>query len=112
MPELYRIADTFALCSLFEMMPISLIEATASGLPCAVNRHPIFEWMTGSGGVRIDMAAPGELAKTLAVLLDDAELREQLGAAAREHCSANFSRDAVVDQMLGYYRQVMGDRCA
>ncbi|QJW98059.1 glycosyltransferase family 4 protein [Frigoriglobus tundricola] len=49
MPDLYRAADVFVLCSLFEMMPIALIEATASGLPCVVNGHPILEWMTGPG---------------------------------------------------------------
>lgn len=108
MPELYRLADAFALCSLFEMMPIALIEATTSGLPCVVNRHPILEWMTGPGGAAIDMGAPGELAKTLGALLTDANRRKRLGAAAREHCRENFSRDAVVDRILSYYQQVVG----
>lgn len=108
MPELYRAADAFVLCSLFEMMPIALIEAAASGLPCVVNRHPILEWMTGPGGVRIDMSAPGELARALAALFADPRRHGELGRAAREHCSRNFSRDAVVDQILGYYRRVLG----
>ncbi len=108
MPELYRTADVFALCSLFEMMPIALIEATASGLPCVVNAHPILEWMTGPGGVRVDMAAPGELSTALATLLTDPDRRQTLGRAAREHCLANFSRDAVVNQILDYYRRVLG----
>lgn len=108
MSELYRTADVFTLCSLFEMMPIALIEATASGLPCVVNRHPILEWMTGPGGVPIDMAAPGELAGALTSLLADASRRKQLGESARQHCLANFSRDAVVDQILSYYQRVTG----
>ncbi|HUR53681.1 MAG TPA: glycosyltransferase, partial [Gemmataceae bacterium] len=99
-------ADVFALCSLFEMMPIALIEATASGLPCVVNRHPVLEWMTGPGGVQVDMAAGRELAAALGGLLADAGRRAGLGRAAREHCVANFSRDAVVDRILAYYRQV------
>lgn len=107
MPDLYRAADVFALCSLFEMMPIALIEATASGLPCVVNRHPILEWMTGAGGVPIDMAASGELADKLGELARDAGRRAALGQAAREHCVANFSRDAVVGQILSYYQCVM-----
>jgi 1,2-diacylglycerol 3-alpha-glucosyltransferase len=108
MPELYRAADLFALCSLFEMMPIALIEAAASGLPCVVNRHPILEWMTGPGGAPIDMAAPGGLATTVAVLLTDTTRRLELGRAARAHCLANFSCDAVVKQILSYYQSVMG----
>jgi glycosyltransferase involved in cell wall biosynthesis len=47
MPELYRAMDVFVLTSLFEMMPIALLEALASGLPCLVNRHPVLEWMVG-----------------------------------------------------------------
>jgi glycosyltransferase involved in cell wall biosynthesis len=89
------------------MMPIALIEATASGLPCVVHEHPILEWMTGRGGVRIDMAAPGQLSAALAGLLR-AGSRTDLGRAAREHCVENFSRDAVVDKILDYYRRVLG----
>lgn len=112
MPELYRAADAFALCSLFEMMPIALIEAAASGLPCVVNRHPVVEWMTGPGGVRVDMAAPGALADALAGLLAGRDRRLGTGAAARDHCLANFSRDAVVDRILEYYQEVTARRPA
>jgi len=50
------------LCSLKEMMPIALLEAIASGLPCIVNRHPVLEWITGPGGEAIDMTQTGALA--------------------------------------------------
>ncbi len=108
MPELYRTADAFTLCSLFEMMPIALIEAIASGLPCVVNKHPILEWMTGPGGLTIDMAAPGSLAASLLDLFRHPDRCVELGQTARKHCLANFSQDAVVGQILDYYRQVMG----
>ena len=48
MPDLYRAMDVFVLASLFEMMPIALLEALASGLPCLVNQHPVLEWMIGA----------------------------------------------------------------
>lgn len=107
MPELYRAADLFTLCSRFEMMPIALIEAAASGLPCVVHDHPIMEWMTGPGGVRLDMAAPGQLASELAELLRAPDHRARLGAAARDHCVRHFSKDVVVDQLVSYYHQTM-----
>jgi len=47
MPDLLRSMDVFVLTSLFEMMPIALLEALATGLPCVVNAHPVLEWMTG-----------------------------------------------------------------
>jgi glycosyltransferase involved in cell wall biosynthesis len=108
MADLYRAADVFTLCSAFEMMPIALVEATASGLPCAVHRHPVFEWMTGPGGVPVDMTVPGGLATALRGLLTDPGRRGEWGRAARGHCLANFSRDAVVDRIQAYYRQVAG----
>jgi glycosyltransferase involved in cell wall biosynthesis len=107
MPSLYRLADLFVLCSSKEMMPIALLEATASGLPCLVNRHPVLQWMTGAGGEAIDMAVPGALAAALQNLLREAERRGQLGARARQHCVEHFSRDRVVDQILDYYRFVL-----
>jgi glycosyltransferase involved in cell wall biosynthesis len=109
MPELYRAADLFVLCSLKEMMPIALLEAAASGLPCLVHQHPIMQWMVGPGGEAIDMEQPGSLAAALARLASDHERRVRLGVQAREHCVENFSRDRVVDQILEYYDFVMRD---
>jgi glycosyltransferase involved in cell wall biosynthesis len=108
MPDLYRAANVSCLGSLLEMMPIALLEATASGLPCLVNRQPVMEWMIGPGGEAIDMAATGALAAALERLLRARPERERLGEQAREHCVANFSRGAVVDQILRYYDVVAG----
>ncbi len=109
MPELYRLADVFVLCSLAEMMPIALVEATGSGLPCLVHTHPVMEWMVGEGGEAVDMSVPGALAAALGRMLADGELRQRLGAAVRSHCVENFSRDKVVRRILDYYRFVLGD---
>lgn len=107
MADLYRSADLFVLCSLKEMMPIALLEATGSGLPCLVHRHPIMEWIVGPGGEAIDMAAEGVLAGAVARLADNRSRRLEVGQEARRHCVANFSRDRVVDQILDYYRFVL-----
>jgi glycosyltransferase involved in cell wall biosynthesis len=106
MPHLYRAADLFTLGSLKEMMPIALLEATASGLPCVVNRHPVMEWMIGPGGAAIDIAADGALAREIERLAADCAGRTELGRLAREHCVANFGKAAVVNRILEYYGQV------
>ncbi len=103
MADLYRLADAFVLCSLREMMPIALLEATASGVPCLVNRHPIMEWMVGPGGRAIDMASRGALSAALLDLGTDPAARAELGVGARRHCLTQFSRDRVMEQILAYY---------
>lgn len=109
MPELYQAADIFVLPSLFEMMPIALLEAVASGLPCVAHPHPVLDWMTGPGGVPTDMSRIGELAGRLAQLVDDNGYREITGRRAREH-SARFGKRSVVPQIQQYYHFVAGDR--
>jgi glycosyltransferase involved in cell wall biosynthesis len=108
MPELYRIADIFVLCSLKEMMPVALVEATASGLPCVVHRNPVCEWIVGPSGEAIDMAEPGALVAALRTLFHDPNRRRICGERARQHCLESFSQDRVVNQIVDYYRFVQG----
>jgi D-inositol-3-phosphate glycosyltransferase len=108
MAELYRSADAFALCSLKEMMPIALLEAIASGLPCIVNRHPVLAWMSGPGGEAIDMAATGALAGAVDRLLSERSRRHAMAEGGRAHCEANFSVERVVNDICDYYRYVLG----
>lgn len=107
MPSLYHLADVFTLCSLKEMMPIALLEATASGLPCLTHPHPVMQWMSGPGGEAVDMQSSGALATSLTTLIDDDARRVEMGIAAREHCLKNFGCDAIVAQILEYYKQVL-----
>jgi glycosyltransferase involved in cell wall biosynthesis len=106
-PELYRAADAFTLCSLKEMMPIALLEAIASGLPAVVNRHPVLEWIAGPGGQAIEMAQPGALATAVDSLFADRPTRETFAAASRQHCQQNFDVQPVVDEICKYYRSVL-----
>ena len=107
MADLYRAADLFTLGSLKEMMPIALLEGTASGLPCVVHQHPVMAWMIGPGGAAADLSHKGGWAEIVAPLLQDQQRRQELGQLAREHCLQNFSRDRVVDQILDYYDVVL-----
>lgn len=109
MPQLYSAADVFVLASLKEMMPIAVLEAMASGVPCLVNRHPVLQWMVGPGGEAADMAVKGELARAMEGILVDPARRRQLGQRAREHCVEAFGKEPVVDRIVAYYRSVAGD---
>ena len=106
MPDLYRAANLFVLCSLKEMLANALLEALASGLPCLMHREPVAQWAIGAGGVTIDMTAPGELAATVTAYLNDS-LRRQAAAEARRKALACFATDVVLEQQVAMYRNVL-----
>ncbi|MFO7957703.1 MAG: glycosyltransferase family 4 protein [Candidatus Brocadiia bacterium] len=106
MPRIYRTADVFALCSLKEMMPIALLEATAAGLPALVSTHPVVGWMAGPGGRQVEMDRPGALAEALEEFTDP-DRRREVGRAARRHAVENFGKEAIVKQYLEMYRDVV-----
>jgi glycosyltransferase involved in cell wall biosynthesis len=104
MPDLYRCMDVFVLTSLFEMMPIAVLESLASGVPVVANQHPVLEWMVGDGGVNTDMRDEGGLVACLSSIGE--EWIVQKGRAARERAIASFSRESVVGAYIEYYSQV------
>jgi len=108
--ELYRAADVFVLSSLFEMMPIALIEAAASGLPCMVHPEPTLAWIAGAGGVPTRMDDVDAFVASLDRLLRDQGERARIGSAARAHATAEFAADVIVERIVEYYGVVMADR--
>lgn len=110
MPEFYRALDGFVHAALFEMMPIALLEALACGVPVLHHDHPVMNWMTGAGGLAIDMADDHALARTLATLSADQAKLQTMRRAARERAVNEFSTETVVTRILEYYREVVGGR--
>jgi glycosyltransferase involved in cell wall biosynthesis len=95
--DLYRGLDVFALSSDTEQMPLSVIEAMATGLPIA---------STAVGDVAAMLAAENRpfvtrldeqaLGAAMAALTRDPALRARLGAANRARAEAEFGQAAMV----------------
>ncbi len=93
----YRRLDVFALSSDTEQMPLSVIEAMASGLPVAA---------TGVGDVPAMLATENQgfvtatddaaLAQAMLGLARDPERREKIGVANRAKAEAEFGEAAMV----------------
>lgn len=109
MPEIYAAADIFTLCSIKEMMPIALLEALSSGLPCICNRYPVLEWMVGAGGTCKDLSHEGVLASAIIDYFDEKK-RKEVGDLARAQAVNNFSKEIVANQMMKMYEDVINDK--
>ncbi|QDT55750.1 D-inositol 3-phosphate glycosyltransferase [Caulifigura coniformis] len=108
MPLLHRAADVHVMCSLMEVMGISILESMASGVANVGHQWGSVEWVIGPTGRIVDMEKPGALASTLRAL--NLETCRELGQEARRRVLDLFSVEAVVDQMLGMYDDVLKTR--
>lgn len=103
--------DIYALPSLWESLPIGLLEAMAAGLPVVAAdvggvREAVTHEQTGLLHPRGDVAA---LSEALERLLLDADLRARMGAAGRARQEALFSLDTMLDGIeRAYVRALEG----
>jgi glycosyltransferase involved in cell wall biosynthesis len=96
--------DIFFQPSLWEAMSIAVLEAMAAGVPVVASRvgeNPhIIEH--GKDGLLIEPRDVEGMASALTTLVDDASLRRELGAAARD----KVSRQYTVSHMTRAYEQI------
>jgi glycosyltransferase involved in cell wall biosynthesis/SAM-dependent methyltransferase len=110
LPERFRAADVFVLPSLTEGHPKALLEAMASGVPCAASARGGIPALVvdGESGVLFDPERPAEIARAIARILDDRALAARLAAAARGRMVAEFDIDALLAREVEFVRSVAG----
>jgi glycosyltransferase involved in cell wall biosynthesis len=90
--HLYGEADAFVLPSFAEGIPVVLMEAMASGVPCVTTRITGIPELIRSDDEGL-LVAPSDaeaLAAAIARLIDDPALRRRIAAAARRRVDADF----------------------
>ena len=108
-PRLLSAADVFLLSSLYEGIPLTVIEAMAAGLPAV---------STAVGGVaevieegRTGLLAPAgdaeALARQILRLAADPELRTRLGQAGRERAFVRFAEEKMLDSYDRLYGEML-----
>jgi glycosyltransferase involved in cell wall biosynthesis len=111
-PDLQAGADVFVMPSLWEGLPLALLEAMFAARPIVATRtQGIPEAIDHDReGLLVEPGDSDALAAALLQLARDGALRSRLGAAARARAVAQFSHERMVDQYEVLYRSALEAR--
>ncbi|MFA5110383.1 MAG: glycosyltransferase [Desulfobaccales bacterium] len=111
-PELLKALDIFILPSYSEGMSLALLEAMAAARPVIVSRVGGLPEVVQQNktGLLIPPRDADALAEALARLLDDPDLAQKLGAAARRRVRAHFSLDRLGREISEIYEELVAKK--
>ncbi len=113
-PELqdaYSRADVFVFPSEWhEPFGMPVIETGAAGTPIVTTRGGGIPELVvhGETGFLVDRGEVDGLADAIATILEDNELRDRMGRAAREHVEENFGWDRIADALAAVFAKMEG----
>ncbi|HWD33509.1 MAG TPA: glycosyltransferase family 4 protein, partial [Pseudomonas sp.] len=93
-----------------ESFGVAIIEAGAAGRPVVVSDAGGLPEVTvhGKTGLVVPRENPRAAATAIMSLIEDREMREQMGKAGREHVESHYSWPVCVEAMLHVYRDKVG----
>jgi glycosyltransferase involved in cell wall biosynthesis len=104
-------SDLAVLSSANEGTPVSLIEAAAAGRPAVATAVGGVRDVVRKGtGILVEDGDADSLARGVARLAADPELRRSMGTRARHHVAERFSADRLVRDVDGLYRELLESR--
>lgn len=108
-PEMLGAADIFALSSVSEGMPISILEAMAARLPVVATSVGGIPELIGAGetGLLVPARDPDAFAAALDKLVAAPALRRSMGAAGRHRLDGVFSAAAMVRRTAALYAALL-----
>ena len=108
-----RAADGFVLSSLWEGLPVSLLEAGAGALPCVSTAVAGATEIVADGhtGLLVHSHDPEPLKNAMLRLMEtDVSTRQAMGSRARESVAARYSIDSVLDRWEHLYARLLDNR--
>jgi glycosyltransferase involved in cell wall biosynthesis len=101
-------ADAFVLSSLWEGLPVSVLEAASAGLPIVATSGPGTSEATPPRGRLVPVGNPEALAAAMAEIMALSESeRHALGTAARQFASCNFALPLILDRWETLYHRLL-----
>lgn len=104
----YKSADIFVLPSLWDSAPVVLPQAMICGRPIVASNVGGIPDMVENGetGVLFEPGNVEQLAEKLTILLQDRELREEMGKAGAERVK-EFTWEKIAERTVGVYREIL-----
>jgi len=104
--EVMQAADLFLMTSLWEGLPLVLLEAMAAGVPAVAYAIPgVSEVLVNGGsGLSVPAGDTREFADAVSVLAGDADRRRIFGRAAKARINLVFSFDSYIQNLVAAYR--------
>lgn len=104
--EILQVMDTFVLSSLYEGLPVSILEAMACGIPVVAtnvegNKEVV---LNGKTGFLVEPGDPYELAERIKEMLGDAKMRKDFGKAGFKRVKEKFSIEKTVDSIESLWK--------
>ncbi|MDC9524637.1 glycosyltransferase family 4 protein [Pseudoalteromonas sp. Angola-30] len=108
--DILRMLDVFVLPSLWEGMPLAILEAQSSGLPSIVSNIPGNNHLvTESDGLLFNLSEQSKLNLNIHKLIANKALRESLGRAARAKIMHKYDINLRIRNISALYSSFMKD---
>jgi len=105
--ELYATCTIAVTPSVYEGFGFPVGEAMSSGIPVVSTTGGSLPEVVGDAGLLVPPKDPQALAEAIATMLDDPELRDRLGAAARERIVSQFDWAHTAQKVTKIYRRAI-----
>jgi glycosyltransferase involved in cell wall biosynthesis len=111
-PLILRALDLYVMPSLWEGLPLALLQAMGAGLPVAATRVGGVEEVIRSGenGLLVPPADPQALAEAILELYHDPARREEMGRRARQTVAESYSQEVMLRRLEDLYLELWAKR--
>ncbi|MEM2145648.1 MAG: glycosyltransferase family 4 protein [Candidatus Jordarchaeaceae archaeon] len=109
LPKYYSVASAYVLPTLYEALPITVLESMACGTPvCASRWGGLLEIITdGEDGLLFDPTNTASLADALVTILSDDTLQRRMSFNARKKIERQYSWGHIADQYIKVYEKTI-----